>query len=105
MSEAVTTILNKTKELEEELKNTGLWQKDMPEWVHGYDANNISNKNFAQFYFYFEKLSSNLNSLQMHPGQTIWAAHSYSTELFANPEQNGLSFSHQKKHPPILDTP
>ena len=49
MNESVATILNKTKELEEELKNTGLWQRDMPEWVHGYDANNISNTNFAQW--------------------------------------------------------
>ena len=32
------------QKLEEELKTTGLWQKDMPAWVQGYDDNNNISK-------------------------------------------------------------
>ena len=43
-------IFIKTSEREEELKNTGLWQKDMPEWVQGYDDSaNIATADFAQW--------------------------------------------------------
>ncbi len=43
-------IFIKTSELEEELKNTGLWQKDIPEWVQGYDdSSSITKADFAQW--------------------------------------------------------
>ncbi|MEO7313364.1 MAG: YqcC family protein [Chitinophagaceae bacterium] len=50
MPELSNTIIHKTAELEAELKNTGLWQKDMPVWVHGFEEN-IGNGmiNFAQW--------------------------------------------------------
>jgi uncharacterized protein YqcC (DUF446 family) len=50
MLELVNTITAKTIELEEELKAVGLWQKNMPAWVHWYDdSNSISTTDFAQW--------------------------------------------------------
>lgn len=50
MAAQLHNIITKTAELEEALKNNGLWQKDMPAWVHGYDENPINTKNdFAQW--------------------------------------------------------
>lgn len=50
MTETIHTIKTKTEELEEELKSTGLWKNDMPDWVQGYDENNnISKADFAQW--------------------------------------------------------
>ena len=50
MVELASNIINKTLELEEELKSTGLWQKDIPSWVHGYDDNRSNTKSdFAQW--------------------------------------------------------
>lgn len=46
----MTTIQAKINELEQELKNAGLWQKQMPSWVHGYDDEHMLAKNdFAQW--------------------------------------------------------
>ena len=46
-----TTEINiKTGELEAELKATGLWQKNMPAWVQGYDeSRSITETDFAQW--------------------------------------------------------
>ena len=50
MPELTATITAKTAELEQELKLTGLWQKEMPAWVHGYaDSNGMATTNFAQW--------------------------------------------------------
>ncbi len=50
MPELSNTIIHKTEELEEELRNTGLWQRDMPSWVHGFDeSTGISATNFAEW--------------------------------------------------------
>ena len=50
MPELTSTLIDKTGKLEQELKNTGLWQKDMPAWVHGYDdSTNMAATNFAQW--------------------------------------------------------
>ncbi len=50
MADQYNTLMAKTGELEEELKKTGLWQKDMPAWVQGYDDNgSITKSNFAQW--------------------------------------------------------
>ena len=50
MIDLVNTLITKTSELEEELKNTGLWQKDAPAWVQEYDSNNgITKTDFAQW--------------------------------------------------------
>ena len=50
MTTVSNTVISKTSELEEELKSTGLWQKDMPAWVHGFDdSSNGSVTNFAQW--------------------------------------------------------
>lgn len=43
-------IIDKTIELETELKNTGLWQIEMPLWVQAYDENSSMVRNdFAQW--------------------------------------------------------
>lgn len=50
MIEQVNTITAKTVELEEELKAMGLWQHNIPAWVHWYDDGNIVCKtDFAQW--------------------------------------------------------
>jgi uncharacterized protein YqcC (DUF446 family) len=50
MTEPGDMITAKTQELENELKATGLWQKDMPAWVHWYDdSNKSSTTDFAQW--------------------------------------------------------
>ncbi len=50
MLELVNAITAKTIELEQELKAVGLWQKNMPTWVHWYDASTpISPTDFAQW--------------------------------------------------------
>ena len=58
-------LLNKTRQLEEELKAAGLWQKDMPTWVHEYDHRyNMQKVNFAQwlqFVFIPNHLKKNIN--------------------------------------------
>ncbi|HEV7782738.1 MAG TPA: YqcC family protein [Chitinophagaceae bacterium] len=44
------TLIIKTTELEEELKRTGLWQKDTPAWVQEYDASTgMTQTGFAQW--------------------------------------------------------
>lgn len=48
--ELVDSIINKTLELEKELRNRGLWQRDIPAWVHGYNDNpGITKADFAQW--------------------------------------------------------
>ena len=43
-------IIEKTVELEMELKHVGLWQEDMPVWVQAYDDNSsIVRNDFAQW--------------------------------------------------------
>ena len=63
MPELTNTVIQKIEELEEELKNTGLWQKEMPVWVHGFDeATGSLPFNFAQwlqFVFVPNHLKSN----------------------------------------------
>lgn len=50
MTALLNTVFAKTAELEEELRNNGLWQKDMPAWVHRYDDSRIDSKtDFAQW--------------------------------------------------------
>ena len=49
MAESDNTVMNKTKELEEELKHTGLWQKNSPAWVHGFEDNSIAKTDFIQW--------------------------------------------------------
>ena len=50
MPELGNNITAKTVELEEELKATGLWQPNMPPWVHWYDAeSSIAKTDFAQW--------------------------------------------------------
>ncbi len=50
MAAILNNIISKTVELEAELKSTGLWQKDMPGWVHGFDdSSSIAKTNFAQW--------------------------------------------------------
>lgn len=46
----LNNIISKTTELEEELKRTGLWQKDTPAWVQDYDASTgMTQTGFAQW--------------------------------------------------------
>lgn len=50
MIELTNCIAAKTTELVEELKSVGLWQKNMPAWVHWYDdSSRISPTDFAQW--------------------------------------------------------
>jgi uncharacterized protein YqcC (DUF446 family) len=50
MIELANTVIAKTSELEQELKATGLWQNEVPAWVHWYDdSSSIANTNFAQW--------------------------------------------------------
>ena len=50
MAEPENTVMNKTNELEAELKHTGLWQKTPPAWVHWFDDNNsIAKTDFIQW--------------------------------------------------------
>ena len=51
MTRSTNELISKTNELEEELKATGLWIKEIPAWVLGYDETAIlSNADFAQWY-------------------------------------------------------
>ena len=44
------TLLTKTMELEAELKQTGLWQNEVPDWINTYDATgSIITTDFAQW--------------------------------------------------------
>jgi len=50
MTELMDAITTKTRELEIELKAVGLWQRDMPDWVHWYDdSRESSTTDFAQW--------------------------------------------------------
>ena len=50
MGELGSNITNKTLELEEELKSRGLWQKEIPIWVQGYNDNpNSTRADFGQW--------------------------------------------------------
>lgn len=50
MADFTETIRNKTKELKIELKHHGLWQSDIPVWVHTYDDSFIIYEtHFAQW--------------------------------------------------------
>jgi uncharacterized protein YqcC (DUF446 family) len=50
MTEVGNDLITKTAELEQELKRTGLWQKDTPGWVHWYsEDSSIPQNNFAQW--------------------------------------------------------
>jgi uncharacterized protein YqcC (DUF446 family) len=50
MTELANTVAGKTVELEKALKSAGLWQKEIPAWVHWYDdSNRISPTDFAQW--------------------------------------------------------
>jgi len=63
MPELTNTVIQKIGELEEELKNAGLWQREMPVWVHGFDEGSGSSSfNFAkwlQFVFVPNHLKNN----------------------------------------------
>jgi len=63
MPELSDTIIEKTTELEAELKKAGLWQKEMPMWVHGFndDPNNGINNfsHWLQFVFVPNHLQKN----------------------------------------------
>ncbi len=50
MDATANALTEKTVELEAEMKAAGLWQKDMPAWVHGYNDSPIDSKtDFAQW--------------------------------------------------------
>ncbi len=50
MTELADDIITKTTELENELKHAGLWQKDIPAWVHWFDeGGNIGKTDFTQW--------------------------------------------------------
>ena len=50
MTELVNTIMDKTSELEKELKRIGLWQQHTPAWVHWFDEDRImSGTDFTQW--------------------------------------------------------
>jgi|SRR5436190_15471448 len=67
MIELVNTITAKTVELEEELKATGLWQHNIPGWVHGYDDGSIMGKtDFAQW-LQFVFIPNHLHKNKMIP--------------------------------------
>jgi uncharacterized protein YqcC (DUF446 family) len=65
MAVLLNNIIDKTNELEEELKNTGLWKKNTPAWVEGFDASfSITHADFAewlQFVFVPNHLQQNKN--------------------------------------------
>ena len=67
MIELVNTITNKTMELEEELKNTGLWQTDASAWVHWYnDESSIAKTEFTQW-LQFVFIPNHLHKNKMMP--------------------------------------
>ncbi|WP_462221088.1 YqcC family protein [Ferruginibacter sp.] len=67
MIELGNTITAKTMELEEELKATGLWQTNMPAWVHWYDDNrSITKTDFAQW-LQFVFIPNHLHKNKMIP--------------------------------------
>ena len=49
MADIQDTIAAKTKELEEELKAAGLWQKYTPPWVHWFSEGSAAHYDFAQW--------------------------------------------------------
>ncbi len=50
MTEQANTIMDKTSELEKELKRTGLWQEKTPSWVHWFDDDSsMARTDFAQW--------------------------------------------------------
>jgi uncharacterized protein YqcC (DUF446 family) len=61
----INNIIDKTNELEEELRNTGLWKKKSPTWVQGFDDSfSITHTDFAewlQFVFIPNHLVQNKN--------------------------------------------
>ena len=53
MTEADTIIVDKIKELEQEMKHTGLWQKNSPGWVNYFEEKIFTtDKDFAQWLQY-----------------------------------------------------
>jgi uncharacterized protein YqcC (DUF446 family) len=65
MAVLLSNIIDKTNELEEELKSTGLWKKNIPTWVQGFDASfSVTHADFAewlQFVFVPNHLLQNKN--------------------------------------------
>ena len=69
-------IISKVEELEQELRNTGLWKKDVPSWVDHFD-NTVDPKDvdFAQWlqfvfipnYLNYEKFKSSVSKISIVP--------------------------------------
>ncbi len=67
MADIQDTIAAKTKELEEELKVAGLWQKNTPAWVHWYsETTKIVENDFAQW-LQFVFIPNHLNKNKTMP--------------------------------------
>lgn len=67
MVEMQDAIAAKTKELETELKATGLWQNVMPDWVHWYqEGSGLVQPGFAQW-LQFVFIPNHLHKSKMIP--------------------------------------
>ena len=77
MPELNNTIIHKTEELVEELKASGLWQKEMPVWVHAFeDGTANSATNFAQWLqFVFVPNHLHRNKTQSITGKNLMVPH------------------------------
>ena len=89
MIELVNTITTKTMELEEELKATGIWQTNMPAWVHWYDDNNsIGKTDFAQW-LQFVFIPNHLHKNKMIPAAEKNLLVPHAIKYFGNDVKKG----------------
>jgi len=81
MTELSDAVIAKTMELEDELKNAGLWQKEMPGWVHGYNNDRINSaRDFAewlQFVFIPNHLHKNITAPMVDKNMMVLHAIKY----------------------------
>jgi uncharacterized protein YqcC (DUF446 family) len=89
MIDLVNTITAKTLQLEEELKATGLWQKDTPAWVHWYnDDNTIAKTDFAQW-LQFVFIPNHLQKNRMIPAVEKGLIVPHAIKYFGDDMQKG----------------
>jgi uncharacterized protein YqcC (DUF446 family) len=89
MNELIHTLADKTTELEEELKDTGLWQKEVPAWVHAYDdGSSIGKTDFAQW-LQFVFIPNHLQKNKVIPAMAKQLLVPQAVRYFGNDLQKG----------------
>ena len=89
MTELADEIITKTAELENELKHAGLWQTNMPAWVHWFDdGSSFSKTDFAQW-LQFVFIPNHLHKNKMIAAAEKKLLVPYALKYFGNDVQKG----------------